>query len=285
MKIIVYLYDVDGTEREVNLDDSIINNLNDQQLLWVNILERDLETVKKVTTALKLTNVPFKGILRTHERPKIFKFQDFYHFFIVSVEADDNEKMRSIPIDFVVGKNFVITVHEGDVKYLQDFVKREKGQRHIGELDSESFVATMLDLHIVSYFRILEKIERKVDDMDEKIFSQDLEDEQFLKQMVRLRSEVSKLRRWFLPHRDIFYSLARPDFREIAESDSFENFKTLNEHFESAVDSIESSRDTVLSLFDLYTTKNSHLMNKTIKRLTFITLLVGGLGAIAGVWG
>ncbi|MDQ3713908.1 MAG: magnesium transporter CorA family protein [Acidobacteriota bacterium] len=285
MKTVVYLYDVDGTEREVDLDQGVINNLNDRQLLWVNILERDLETVKGVTTALKLTNVPIKGILRTHERPKIFKFQDFYHFFIVSVEADENGNIRSIPIDFVVGKNFVITVHEGDVKYLQDFVKREKGQRHIGELDSESFVATMLDLHIVSYFRILEKIERDVDVMDEKILEKDLEDEEFLKQMVGLRNEVSKLRRWFLPHRDIFYSLSRPDFREIAESDSYENFKTLNEHFESAVDSIESSRDTVLSLFDLYTTKNSHLMNKTIKRLTFITLLVGGLGAIAGVWG
>ena len=121
--------------------------------------------------------------------------------------------------------------------------------------------------------------------MDEEILRKDLEDEQFLKQMVRLRGEVSKLRRWFLPHRDVFYSLARPDFKEIADSDSFENFKTLNEHFESAVDSIESSRDTVLSLFDLYTTKNSHLMNRTVKRLTFITLMVGGLGAIAGVWG
>jgi len=285
MKVITYLYDMDGTEREIDLDESSINRLNDQQLLWVNILERDLETVKGVTTVLKLTNVPIKGILRTRERPKIYKFQDFFHFFIVSVEADENGKIRSIPIDFVVGKNFVITVHDGDVRYLQDFVKREKGQRHIGELDTESFVATMLDLHIVSYFSVLEKIEREVDDMDEKILRRDLEDEEFLKQMVNLRSEVSKLRRWFLPHRDIFYSLSRPDFKAIAESDSFENFKTLNEHFELAVDSIENSRDAVLSLFDLYTTKNSHLMNKTIKRLTFVTLLVGGLGAIAGVWG
>lgn len=285
MKILAYLFDADGSDREVDLEENTFSKINDRQLLWVNILERDPEAIKRVARVLRLQNVPIKGVLRTHERPKIFKFKDFYHFYIVSVESDKAEVIRPIPIDFLVGKNFVVTVHDGDVQYLQEFTKRHKGERHIGEMDAESFVATMLDLHIVSYFRILEKIEKEVDQMDEEILRRDLEDEQFLKQMVKLRGEVSKLRRWFLPHRDVFYSLARPDFKEIADSDSFENFKTLNEHFESAVDSIESSRDTVLSLFDLYTTKNSHLMNRTVKRLTFVTLMVGALGAIAGVWG
>ena len=112
-----------------------------------------------------------------------------------------------------------------------------------------------------------------------------MDDEKFLAQIVKLRGEVSKLRRWFLPHRDVFYALSRPDFKEIADSDSFENFKLLNEHFESAVDSIESSRDTVLSLFDLYTTKTSHRMNNLMKRLTFITVIVGTLAVISGILG
>ncbi|MBA4120889.1 MAG: magnesium transporter CorA family protein [Acidobacteria bacterium] len=285
MKILVYLYDESGKEKEVNLEEIDINNLNDQQLLWINILERDAESVRRVTTALHLIKVPIKGILRTRERPKIFKFQDFYHFFIISVEVDRMGKICPIPIDFLVGKNFVVTVHDGDVKYLQEFTRREKGERHIGDLDAESFVATMLDLHIVSHFNVLEKIEKEVDEMDENILRRDLEDEEFLKQMVKLRNEVSKLRRWFLPHRDIFYSLSRPDFKKAADADSLENFQLLNEHFESAVDSIESSRETVLSLFDLYTTKTSHRMNYLMKRLTFITILVGGMGVIAGVLG
>jgi len=285
MKILTHLYDMDGSQKVVDLKENILDSVTDQQLLWVNILERDKDLIEQAAGALRLQNIPIKGVLRTHERPKIYKFRDFYHFFVVSVEVGENEKIVQIPIDFLVGKNFVVTVHDGDVKYLQEFTKSEKSERQIGELDAESFVATMLDLHIVSYFRVMEKIEREVDRMDELILKRDLEDEEFINRMVRLRGQVSKLRRWFLPHRDVFYSLARPDFKEIAESDSFENFRTLNEHFESAVDSIESSRETVLSLFDLYTTKTSHQMSKTIKRLTFITLMVGGLGAIAGVWG
>jgi magnesium transporter len=169
---------------------------------------------------------------------------------------------------------------------LQDFVKREgEGESQIGELDAESFVATMLDLHIASYFRILEELEHSVDEMDEKILQKDLEDREFLLEMVNLRRAVSKLRRWFLPHRDIFYTLSRPDFKQATDDDSVENFQLLNEHFESAVDAIESSRDTVLSLFDLYTTKSSHRMNSAMRRLTFITLTVGLLAVISGIFG
>jgi Mg2+ and Co2+ transporter CorA len=59
----------------------------------------------------------------------------------------------------------------------------------------------------------------------------------------------------------------------------------LDQHFENAVDAIESSRDTVLSLFDLFTTKSAQNLNITMRRLTFVTLIVGALGAIAGIWG
>lgn len=285
MSILTYLYDADGTDREIELDKSVLETLNDQQLLWVNILERDETTVKRVTETLRLESVPVKGILRVSERPKIYKFKDYYHFYIISVEMNEEKKLRAIPIDFLVGKNFVVTVHDGDVSYLQEFARRERGENSIGELDAESFVATMLDLHMVSYFRVLEDIEAVVDKMDDQILQRDMRDEEFLTQMVVLRGNVSKLRRWFLPHRDIFYQLSRPDFKRIAESDSAENFQTLNQHFETAVDAIESSRDTVLSLFNLYTTKTSHRMNSTMKRLTFITLLVGGMGVVAGALG
>lgn len=178
-----------------------------------------------------------------------------------------------------------MTVHDGDVQYFQEFRDREKGETQLGSLDAESFVVTLLDLHIVSYFRALESIEHIVDKMDDKILKRDLEDDDFLRDIVRLRSNVSRLRRWFLPHRDVFYALSRPDFKQASETEAFENFQLLNEHFETAVDSIESSRDTVLSLFDLYTSKTSHRMNNLMKRLTFITLMVGSMGVIAGILG
>jgi magnesium transporter len=152
-----------------------------------------------------LENVPVKTILSVSERPKLDKFDDFYRFFIASVKRDENDFLHSVPIDFLVGENFVVSISNGEVDYFEEFREREKGETSLGKLDAESFTASLLDLHIVSYFRALEDVERRVDRMDDRILKRDLEDEEFLQEMVKLRRDVSKLRRWFLPHRDVFY--------------------------------------------------------------------------------
>ncbi len=285
MKTKVYLFDAKGYNRQLDLSEVNLEKINENQLIWINILGREREAIEKAVDAIGLKNVPVESILNISERPKIDTFENFYRFFIVSVKTGKNGNVKRLPIDFLIGKNYVISVHNEEIPYFKEFSELEEGETHIGELDAESFVASLLDLHIVSYFFALEKLEEEVDKLDSRVLETEIEADVFLAEMVELRKSVSNLRRWFLPHRDVFYALSRPDFHWIAQSDSAEHFKMLNQHFENAVDAIESSRDTVLSLFALYATKSSRMMNVFIQRLTFITLLVGALGAVAGVWG
>jgi magnesium transporter len=284
-EIEVYLYDSKGLDEELDLEDVNLSKLGDNRLLWINILERNEKTIERVIKKLGVEKVPLESILNVGERPKLEKFEDFYRFFIVSVELKNNKNLKRAPIDFLVGKNFVITIHDNDVGYFDEFRERENGETQIGELDAESFVAIFLDLHIVSYFRALEIIESKVDKLDEEILKEKAIESIFLNEVVGLRADVAKLRRWFLPHRDVIYALSRPDFLPVAQSDSTESFRLLTQHFENAVDAIESGRDTILSLFDLYATKSAERMNVIIQRLTFITVMVGTLAVIAGVLG
>jgi magnesium/cobalt transport protein CorA len=283
--VYTYLYDARGNDKEITFTGVESIKLRASHLLWINILRRDEEIIKRVTSQLGLENVPIKAILNLNERPKLDNFDNYYRFSISSVEQTESNRLKRVPICYLVGKNFVLTVHDGDIDYFLEFRDREKGETQIGDLDAESFLATLLDMHIVTYFRALEKIEDAVDKLDVEILRKDLEDHDFLKETVRLKSDVAKLRRWLSPHRDVFYALARSDFQPVAESDSIKDFQRLTQHFENAVDAVENSRDTVLSLFDLYATRAAHKMNNFIKRLTFVTLMVGLLGAIAGVWG
>jgi magnesium/cobalt transport protein CorA len=249
------------------------------------VLERDAAALQNVALRLKLENLPVTAILKDSSRPKLDRFESFFRFRVNSILTVKGESPTKIPVDFIVGRNFVITVHNGDVEYFVEFRNRDKGETQIGELDAESFVATLVDLHIVSYFRALDEIDKRVDKLDANVLKKDIETDAFLAEMVRLRSDVSKLRRWLMPHRDVIYSFLRADFQQISESDSVEQYKLLSSHFESAVESIESSRETVLSVFDLYATKSAQLMNVFIQRLTFLTLVVGTLSVIAGILG
>jgi magnesium/cobalt transport protein CorA len=283
--VYTYLYDARGNDKEITFTGIESIKLKASHLLWVNILKRDEDVILRVTRQLGLENVPIKAIMNLNERPQLDNFDNYYRFSISSVEQTESGHLSRVPICYLIGKNFILTIHDGDIDYFLEFRDREKGETQIGDLDAESFLATLLDLHIVTYFRALEKIEDAVDRLDVDILRKDLRDEDFLRETVRLKSDVAKLRRWLAPHRDVFYALTRSEFLPVAESDSTKDFQRLIQHFENAVDAVESSRDTVLSLFDLYATRAAHKMNSFIKRLTFVTLIVGLLGAIAGIWG
>jgi magnesium transporter len=283
--IVVYLYNSRGKDEEISLEDVNVGKLRDDRLLWISILKRDRASLNSVIEALALKDVPVWSVLNDDERPKLDIFETFYRFFIVSVRRNGMEKLDTVPIDFIVGKNFVVTVSDGEVDYFSKYRDREKGETKLGSLDAESFVAALLDLHIVSYFRALEEIEEKVDEIDEKILRAKVDDRRFLAEMVRLRRRVSLLRRLFLPHRDLFYGLAQPDFLQLVGPESTEHFRLLNGHFENAVDSIESSRDTVLSLFDLYTTKSAQAINAIAHRLTFLMMVIGFMSVVTGAFG
>jgi magnesium/cobalt transport protein CorA len=281
----VYLYDAAGSDEEIGLDEIDVEQLDDNQLLWVNVLKRDESLLNEVTSKLKVENVPCKRVVSDTGRPEIGRFETFFRFCVDSVVTKKNSSPERLMVDYIVGKNFVVTVHEGRVDYFDEFRKREKGETQFGDLDAESFVATLLDLNIVSYFHALDELERRVDETDERILKKEIETEEFLKDMVGLRRDVSKLRRWLMPHREVFYSLSRADFQQIAESDSVEQYRTLNQHFESAVDAIENSRETVLGVFELYATKSAQMTNTFVQRLTFLTLITGSVAVIAGVLG
>ncbi len=280
-----YLYDATGADEKVEPGDVDIAKLKENHLLWINILDNNEETLQQIAKSINLQKLPLRAISDPKRRPQLENFEDFFRFNIVSVKMNADSHPERQPIDFIVGKNFIVTAHEGEVEYFTKLRKREKAETQFGELDAESFLATLLDLHLVSYFQALEAIEHRVDVFDAKVLKTDMETTDFLSEMVELRTDVSKLRRWLLPHRDIFYSLTRADFKQVADSDSLEHYKMLNQHFESAVDAVESSRDTVLSTFDLYATKSSQLTNKFIRRLTFLTLVTGSLSVIAGILG
>jgi Mg2+ and Co2+ transporters len=284
-QIKAYLYDASGADERIEIDDLDFAALDEDTLLWITVLQRDVKVLERVVERLDLKNIPLYSIVLGSKQPRIDKFEGVFRFSVNSVLFEGEETPIRVPIDFVVGRNFVITVHDGMIDYFEEFRRREKGETQFGQLDAESFVATLVDLHIVSYFRVLDEIDKRVDKLDSHVLKKDIETDLLLSEMVDLRKSVSKLRRWLMPHREVIYAFLRADFQQISESDSLDQYKLLANHFEHAVDAVESSRETVLSVFDLYATKSAQTMNIFIKRLTFLTLMVGTLSVISGVLG
>jgi magnesium/cobalt transport protein CorA len=284
MSVQAYLFNADGTDQEIEFTEKVVKKLTDRQLLWVDIVGRQEDDVDGVATILKLHKRSVTNLLNPVERPRLTIYGDYFHVYAVAVRQEKKPEYDAVPLDLICGRNYVITLHPKEVEFLEDFRSQIQGDTELGRLTAESLVATLLEWHINSYFRALEKLEDGVDKLDEEILSSSPE-RSFIPELVGLRSRVSHLRRLLAPHRDVFYALSRPDFALLADSESAPHFSTLNDRFERAMDSIETARDLVISSFDLLTTRTAEYTNDVMKVLTFATVLLGATGVIAGILG
>ena len=108
-----------------------------------------------------------------------------------------------VELTFVVGPNFVITVHTMPVAFLNSFDQRVKGDTQMGQLDASAFLAALLDWHITSYFRIVEHWRSRVDRLD-TLALRSRHRRDVLAELAKLRQRVAFIRRTLTPHREVY---------------------------------------------------------------------------------
>jgi magnesium transporter len=145
--------------------------------------------------------------------------------------------------------------------------------------------ASLLDWHLAAYLTALDEIESFADRLDVRMLSARSVRDDLLQELVGARRYLSSLRRSLSPQSAVFYGLSRPDIALIPDADAVVAFQHLEHRYERALDAIEHGRELVQSSFDLFTTRTAETTNNLIRRLTFLSIMLGALGGVAGVFG
>jgi hypothetical protein len=74
-----------------------------------------------------------------------------------------------VPVEFVLGPNWVVTAHREEVPVLEEFLERAEGGGQVGGLDAPSFVAAICEWVIASYLRAFEAVEAELEELDAKV--------------------------------------------------------------------------------------------------------------------
>ncbi len=283
MTVRAYLFDADGTDREVELDGEVVSALNDRHVLWVDVIGQEEPEVTQVASLLHLHRESVTNLLNPIGRPRLDNYGEYFQVNVVAVKEVDRH-YEPMELDLFSGPNYVVTVHPEPIEFLESFDQHVQGDTQIGRLDAASFLAALLDWHIASYYKVLNKLEEDVDRMDEDALLTRA-NRAFLDDLVELRRRVSNLRQLLAPHQEVFAALSRPDFEAVATTESAAHFRSLNDRFERAMDAVEHAREMVIGTFELFMTGTAQNTNDTMKVLTLVTVLVGITGVIAGIMG
>ena len=277
-----FLYDAEGEDRELTLDAVDLAGLDERELLWLDV--SDVEQLELATDALGLAAGTGAGLAHAPARADLGFHTDYVHISVV-VTKRATHGYEATPLHCLVGENWITTVHEAPVEFLERFSEQIRGDSGLGELDAPGLAAVFLHEHIASYLREVEPLELELERIDLQSMTGRGHDEAVLRQLVSVRRRLAQLRRLFAPHRELYARLALPDFALLSESVSPEAYTSLSERSEQALQRLETTREMILNSFDIYTTWTAHETNRVMRLLTVASVALLPPTLLASVMG
>jgi magnesium transporter len=286
-----FLYNADGHDQEVEADEKCVAALDERTLLWVDVDSRERDDVDRLVRLFSLDRGSARELLNPQEAPYLDNYGEYFQFDVVALSSGTNgdleralTKRHPIHLDFLVGPRWIITVHDGELPFLQAFRDQDKGETLIGALTPPALAASLLDWHLSAFFEAVTELEGFLDRLEEAMLARSAR-RSLLVGVVGMRRKVSELRHLLNLQRPVFYGLSRPDFTHILETDAAPHYRSLERRFERAVDAVDHTRELVEGSFELFTTRTAEATNELVRRLTFVTMMLGVVGAIAGIFG
>ena len=183
-----------------------IGRLDGGQLLWLALHDPTEEELAALGETLDLGEALAQ---RLGEHPRGASVADegermYVTLYVVNSGGDAPEL---VPIECVLGVNWIVTAYRERADVLEEFFERVQGGGEVGALDAPSFVATILDWIVSSYLRALDEVERELEDLDARVMTNTPKmatDD--LNRLVEIRRTIGTLRRALAPHREVVVS-------------------------------------------------------------------------------
>lgn len=277
------LFDADGSDHQLAIDEVDLGALSERQLLWVDIQRSDEDNAAGILESLGLGAVG-ADLDDRDSRPSVQNFGEWFVVRIVSIVRSGKLKFAAQPVTLIVGRNFVVTLHREPLEYVRQLGERECGDTQLGMLSAEALTASVIDWQLTTYFDAVAELEAAIDRLEVHMLAHRVNGTS-VPSLARLRRTASRLRRLLVPHRMVFSAMTRPDFRPEQHADAADQFRGLQERFERCLDLVENARDLVIGSFELFATRTAQQTNETMRALTFYTVLLGTLAVLAGVLG
>jgi magnesium transporter len=267
------LFDADRTDRLLAFDDALKVRLGAHQLLWIDI-EGELlpEQRRALAERFDLEDDTVAELSAERTGPSLELHGGHFHLR-VAAEPDPEHPESPIWLDLVAGEHHVITSHPLPLRFLALLNERIKADATIGVLESAEFVASLLDGVVTTYHLAIDKIEDELDGQDTRILTRDVTNRDPIARLVEIRRRVARLRRLLAAHREVFGTISRPSFARGVSADNPEVFLPVSSRFDAALAAAESSRELVVSSFDVLMTRTAQRTNEVMRALTLITVL------------
>jgi magnesium transporter len=252
---------------------------------WINIDGlHEVDVIQKIGDRYGLHPLVLEDIVNTGQRPKMEDLEDYLFVVVKMLTYDDEEGIvKAEHFSVILGRHYVISFQEkvGDVfEPIRERLRKGKGR--VRKKGSDYLLYALIDGIVDNYFVVLEKIAQEVESMEDRIMAEPTSD--LLETIHHLKRELIFLRKSVWPLREAISSLERGDSSLIQEKTTL-YLRDVYDHTIQVADTIETLRDMVSGMLDVYLSSVSNRMNEVMKVLTIIATIFIPMTFLAGIYG
>jgi magnesium transporter len=285
-RITVFDYDeLQFTQRESNSVQECYTFKNKPTTTWINVNGlHEVELIEELGKCFDLHPLLLEDILDTGQRPKIEDYEGYSFLVLRSLHYNETGKdITSEQLSLVLGPNFVISFQESEgdeFDGIRDRIKAGKGR--VRKMGADYLVYSLMDAVVDNYFVILEKLADEIELLEEELVANP--QRSTLRTIHQLKREMILLRRSVWPLREVIGILQRGDSPLVNET-THVYLRDVYDHTIQVIDTIETFRDMLASMLDIYLSSVSNRLNEVMKVLTIISTIFIPLTFLAGVYG
>ncbi|MFH2138710.1 MAG: magnesium/cobalt transporter CorA [Candidatus Omnitrophota bacterium] len=281
---------IDYTENSLEERDAVLAKecavfKDTSAVTWININGiHDLSVIETLGQGFNIHPLVLEDIPNTSQRPKIDETEEYIFIVLKMLYIEnDSKEIKSEQVSLVLGKNYVLSFQEreGDVFYkVRERIRSNKGR--LRKMGADYLAYTLIDAIVDNYFMIIENMGDRVEGIEEELMQNP--EPKILQMIYNLKQEALFLRKSVWPLREVISSLARGESKLIKKSTEI-YLRDVYDHTIQVIDGIETFRDMISGMIDIYLSSVSNKMNEVMKVLTIIATIFIPITFIAGVFG
>ena len=247
--------------------------------IWVDLTSPTQDLALRVGGALDLHPLIIEDVLEGNQRAKIETTEGVIH--VVLFNLIYGERVVASELDFVLGPRFLLTVHDSDwdprsSNHLRSGV--EPVLRH----GPDHLMWALADSVVDDYFPFADRLGDAIDEILTEVVR--IASGETVERLFALKRELIEVRRAISPVREVFNQLTNRD-TSVIDDEEILYFRDIYDHVIRLTDELDNHRELAAATLDVYLTQVNNNLSVIMKRLTGVTVIVAGVGAIAGIFG
>jgi len=256
---------------------------NPDYLLWLDIENPSQTNMQFLLDHFHFHPLDIEDCLSVIERPKLDEYDDYF-FLVLHIPLFIKQTRRLVPftVNIFIGNNFIVTVHQGQCKAIDNTYENLKEDFGILAKGSGYLLHRVIDALIDYNFPILNKIYRNIQNVEDDIFRKP--STKNVRTILLIRTNILTFRNIIFPQRKLLKTLEIKDMDFLIGALEV-YFSDLVDHIEKIWDTLENYKELVEGVHEAHQSLLSNKINDIMRILTIFSVVILPLTLISGIYG